>query len=44
MRYIVVPYLLGDRSVIFDNFEEAREYAEENCFDPGYEIVECEEE
>ena len=44
MVYVVIPYLLGERSVTFADLGEAMEYAEENFFDPGYEIIECEEE
>lgn len=44
MTYTVIPYLLGERCITFTDLCEAMEYAEENFFDPGYEIVECEEE
>ena len=44
MTYTVIPYLLGERCVTFDDLGEAMEYAEENCYDPGYEIQEDEED
>ena len=40
VAYTVIPYLLGEKCITFTDLCEAIEYAEENYFDPGYDIRE----
>ena len=40
VTYTVIPYLLGEKCITFTDLGEAIEYAEENYFDPGYDICE----